>query len=83
MFGAVYSPSKTALNAIPLSFAIELELTGIKVNAVCPGFTATDLNKFEGTGTVQQAAGHPVKLALLDENVPTGTFSNERRQLPW
>ncbi|WP_313898429.1 SDR family NAD(P)-dependent oxidoreductase [Lederbergia sp. NSJ-179] len=83
MFGAVYSPSKTALNAITLAFAIELESTGIKVNAVCPGFTATDLNIFEGTGTVQQAARHPVSLALLDESGPTGTFSNERRQLPW
>ncbi|ASS64942.1 MULTISPECIES: SDR family oxidoreductase [unclassified Paenibacillus] len=83
MFGAVYSPSKTALNAITLAFAIELEPTGIKVNAACPGFTATDLNNFEGTGTVQQAARHPVHLALLDENGPTGTFSNERRQLPW
>lgn len=83
MFGAIYSPSKTALNAITLAFAIELESTGIKVNAVCPGFTATDLNNFEGTGTVQQAACHPVSLALLDENGPTGSFSNERRQLPW
>lgn len=83
MFGAVYSPSKTALNAITLAFAIELESTGIKVNAVCPGFTATDLNNFEGTGTVEQAARHPVRLALLDGDGPTGTFSNERRQLPW
>ncbi|WP_339258108.1 SDR family oxidoreductase [Paenibacillus sp. FSL R5-0749] len=83
MFGAVYSPSKTALNAITLAFAIELESTGIKVNAVCPGFTATDLNNFEGTGTVEQAARHPVRLALLNEDGPTGTFSNERRQLPW
>jgi NAD(P)-dependent dehydrogenase (short-subunit alcohol dehydrogenase family) len=83
MFGAVYSPSKTALNAITLAFALELESTGIKVNAACPGFTATDLNNFEGTRTVQQAARHPVRLALLDENGPTGTFSNEKRPLPW
>jgi len=83
MFGAVYSPSKTALNAITLAFAIELESTGIKVNAVCPGFTATDLNNFEGKGTVEQAALYPVRLAMLGEDGPTGTFSNERRQLPW
>ncbi|MDF9842819.1 MULTISPECIES: SDR family oxidoreductase [unclassified Paenibacillus] len=83
MFGAVYSPSKTALNAITLAFAIEFESTGIKVNAVCPGFTATDLNNFEGTGTVEQAARHPVRLAMLGEDGPTGTFSNERRELPW
>ncbi|MCU6791815.1 SDR family oxidoreductase [Paenibacillus sp. WQ 127069] len=83
MFGAVYAPSKTALNAITLAFAIELMSTGIKVNAVSPGFTATDLNNFEGTGTVQQAARHPVRLALIGEDGPTGTFSSERRELPW
>ena len=82
-FGAVYSPSKTALNAITLAFALELESTRIKVNAVCPGFTATDLNNFEGTRTVEQAAREPVRLALLDENGPTGTFSNEDGPLPW
>jgi NAD(P)-dependent dehydrogenase (short-subunit alcohol dehydrogenase family) len=83
MFGAVYAPSKTALNAITLAFAIELMSTGIKVNAVSPGFTATDLNNFEGTGTVQQAARHPVRLALIGEDGPTGTLSSERRELPW
>ncbi|HEX4808226.1 MAG TPA: SDR family oxidoreductase [Bryobacteraceae bacterium] len=83
MFGAVYSPSKTALNAITLAFALELESTRIKVNAACPGFTATDLNNFEGKRTVKQAAGEPVRLAVLDANGPTGTFSNEDGPLPW
>ncbi|PQP86453.1 SDR family NAD(P)-dependent oxidoreductase [Paenibacillus sp. AR247] len=83
MFGAVYSPSKTALNAVTLAFAIELESTGIKVNAACPGFTGTDLNNFAGTRTVEQGAREPVRLALLDENGPTGTFSNEDGPLPW
>ena len=83
MFGAVYSPSKTALNAITLAFAIELESTGIKVNAACPGFTATDLNNFQGTRTVQQAAREPARLALLGPDGPTGTFSNENGPLPW
>jgi NAD(P)-dependent dehydrogenase (short-subunit alcohol dehydrogenase family) len=83
VFGASYSPSKTALNAITLAFALELESTRIKVNAVCPGFTSTDLNNFEGTRTVQQGAREPVRLALLDANGPTGTFSNEDGRLPW
>jgi NAD(P)-dependent dehydrogenase (short-subunit alcohol dehydrogenase family) len=48
VFGIVYSPSKTALNAITLAFALELESTRIKVNAACPGFTATHLHNFEG-----------------------------------
>jgi NAD(P)-dependent dehydrogenase (short-subunit alcohol dehydrogenase family) len=83
MFGVVYSPSKTALNAITLAFALELESTRIKVNAACPGFTATDLNYFRGTRTVEQAAHEPVRLALIDANGPTGTFSNEDGPLPW
>jgi NAD(P)-dependent dehydrogenase (short-subunit alcohol dehydrogenase family) len=79
----IYSWSKTALNAITVAFAADLESAGIKVNAACPGFTATDLNNFEGTRTVQQAAREPVRLALLDANGPTGTYSNEDGQLPW
>jgi NAD(P)-dependent dehydrogenase (short-subunit alcohol dehydrogenase family) len=55
----------------------------IKVNDVCPGFTATDLNNFAGARTVEQAAREPVRLALLDENGPTGAFSNEDGPLPW
>lgn len=81
--GATYSPSKTALNAITVSLAVELESTRVKVNAVCPGYTATDLNNFEGTRTVEQGAKEPVRLALLDENGPSGTFSNEDGPLPW
>jgi NAD(P)-dependent dehydrogenase (short-subunit alcohol dehydrogenase family) len=82
MFGA-YSWSKTALNAVTVAFAAELESTGIKVNGACPGFTATDLNNFEGTRTVEQAAKEPVRLALLDANGPTGTVSNDEGIVPW
>ena len=56
MFSPVYPASKTALNAITLAFAIELEPTGIKVNAVSPGFTRTNLNGNAGTQTVEQGA---------------------------
>ena len=82
MFGA-YSASKTALNAITFAFAMALESTRIKVNAACPGFTATDLNNFQGTRTVEEAAREPVRLALLGPDGPTGIFSNEDGPLPW
>jgi NAD(P)-dependent dehydrogenase (short-subunit alcohol dehydrogenase family) len=78
-----YCPSKTAVNAVTIAFAKELEATRIKVNAACPGFTATDLNRFRGTRTVEQAAREPVRLALLDADGPTGSFSNEAGPLPW
>lgn len=81
-FGVGYAASKTALNAITLSFAIELESTNIKVNAASPGFAATALNNFEGTDTVEQGARNPVRVAL-EENGPTGTFTGQDGPLPW
>ncbi len=80
----VYQTSKTALNAVTQAFAIELEGTNIKVNAVCPGFTATDQTRYAaGAGSVEDAAREPVRLALLDADGPSGTFSNAQGHLPW
>jgi len=83
IFGPVYPASKTALNAMTLAMAIELESTGIKVNAACPGFTKTNLNNYAGTQTVEEGAREPVRLALLGPDGPTGTFSNAAGPLPW
>lgn len=78
-----YVPSKTALNAVTVAFANELQGTSIKVNAACPGFTATDLNNFRGTRSVEDGAREAVRLALLDSDGPTGTFSNDDGVIPW
>ena len=83
IFGVGYSASKTALNAITLAMAIELECTGIKVNACSPGFIKTNLNGFQGTGTLEEGAREPVRLALLGPDGPTGTFSRTGTIIPW
>lgn len=82
MYGA-YSASKSAVHAVTFAFAAALESTNIKVNAACPGFTSTALNNFAGTRTVEQGAREAVRLAMLDENGPTGTFSDEDGPVPW
>jgi NAD(P)-dependent dehydrogenase (short-subunit alcohol dehydrogenase family) len=83
-FGPVYPASKTALNAITLAFAIELEPEGIKVNAVAPGFTRTCLNGYEGTQTVEEGAAEAVRVALLGPDGPTGKFTHAKLgTLPW
>lgn len=79
----IYGTSKAALNAVTIALAIDLEDTNIKVNAACPGFTNTDLNNFEGTQTVAEAAREPVRLALLGADGPTGTISGFERSVPW
>jgi NAD(P)-dependent dehydrogenase (short-subunit alcohol dehydrogenase family) len=84
IFGPVYPASKTALNAITLAMAIELEEIGIKVNAVSPGFTRTNLNGYAGTETVEDGAREAVRVALLGPESPTGTFTHATLgTIPW
>lgn len=83
IFGPGYSASKAALNAMTLAMAIELEATEIKVNACSPGFIKTNLNNYEGTGSVEEGALEPVRLALLGSDGPTGTFSRTGEAIPW
>ena len=86
--GAVYHSSKAALNMYTIILAYELRDTKVKVNAVDPGFTATDFNHHRGTGTVEEAGARVVKYALLGEDGPTGRFVSEETtpvtgEIPW
>ncbi len=84
IFGPVYPASKTALNALTVAMALELEAEGIKVNAVSPGYTRTNLNGYSGIETVEQGAREAVRVALLGAAGPTGTFTRwEAETIPW
>lgn len=78
-----YTASKAALNALTVTLAKELRETTIKVNSADPGFTATDLNNFRGTQTVEQGAISIVRLATLPPEGPTGGFFDKDGPLPW
>jgi NAD(P)-dependent dehydrogenase (short-subunit alcohol dehydrogenase family) len=85
---AVYNSSKAALNMYTIVLAYELRDTPFKVNAVDPGFTATDFNQHSGTGSVEDAAARLVKYATIDADGPTGKFfsddnSPETGESPW
>lgn len=86
--GAVYHTSKAALNMYTIILAYELRDTKVKVNAVDPGFTATDFNNHRGTGSVEEAGARLVKYALIGEDGPTGKFFSEENnpetgEIPW
>jgi NAD(P)-dependent dehydrogenase (short-subunit alcohol dehydrogenase family) len=84
IFGPVYPASKTALNALTVAMAIELQKEGIKVNAVSPGFTKTNLNGYAGTETVEEGAREAVRVAMLPPDSPTGTFTRwENATIAW
>ena len=81
---AVYNSSKTALNMYTVKLAYELRNTAFKVNAVDPGYVATDFNNHQGHGTVQQAAHRVSKYALIGSDGPTGGyFSEENNPETW
>jgi NAD(P)-dependent dehydrogenase (short-subunit alcohol dehydrogenase family) len=71
---ASYVPSKAALNAFTILLAYELKDLPFKVNAIDPGYTATDFNHHSGPGTVESAASFIIKHTLTDETAPTGKF---------
>ncbi|KOX26075.1 MULTISPECIES: SDR family oxidoreductase [unclassified Streptomyces] len=78
-----YTPSKTFLNAVTVQYAKELAGTHILINAVCPGFTATDLNDFRGVRTPRQGAVAAIRLATVEGHEPTGRFFSDEGEIPW
>lgn len=78
-----YSCSKTALNAFTVMLAKEFSDTKFKINSATPGYTATDLNSFRGTKTVEQGAKAIVNLVTLDSEGATGKFFGEDGEVPW
>ncbi|WP_377273378.1 SDR family oxidoreductase [Peterkaempfera sp. SMS 1(5)a] len=77
-----YTLSKTGLNALTRMLAAELRADGILVNAVCPGWVATDMGGPGGRPVPEGAAGI-VWAATLPDDGPTGGFFRDTRPLPW
>jgi NAD(P)-dependent dehydrogenase (short-subunit alcohol dehydrogenase family) len=78
-----YNSSKAALNAVTAMFANEVRDAGIKVNAVSPGYCATDMNDHQGTFTAAQGAAVAVRFATIPADGPTGGFHGHEGPLPW
>ncbi|MDJ1466848.1 SDR family oxidoreductase [Xanthocytophaga flava] len=74
---AGYFPSKAALNAYTTVLAYDLRDTAFKINAVDPGYTATDFNHHSGPGTIPDAAARVVKAATFGPDGPTGQFFSD------
>ncbi len=76
-----YSISKASLNALTRILAAELRGDRVLVNAVCPGWVATDMGG--GGRPVRDGAASVVWGALLADDGPTGGFFRDGRALDW
>lgn len=77
-----YRTSKAALNAYTRTLAEELDGSGIVVNAVCPGWVATELGG-PGGRPVERGAAGIVWAARLPIPAPTGRFFRDGEMIPW
>lgn len=78
-----YSASKSAINSWTVHLAFELRETPIKVNAVHPGYTKTDMNDGAGELDIPIGAKTSVSMALLDSDGPSGQYVHLGKILPW
>ncbi len=76
-----YSSSKAALTMLTVQYA--KALPEMRVNAVAPGPTATDLNGHGGPQTVEMGTDAIVKMATIGKDGPTGTFKDRKGAVPW
>jgi NAD(P)-dependent dehydrogenase (short-subunit alcohol dehydrogenase family) len=79
--GVTYPASKTAVNMITVQYA--KAFPDMRINAVEPGFTKTDLNGNTGVQTVEQGAEIIVRMAQVGPDGPTGGYFDAEGTLPW
>ncbi len=81
LIGIAYPASKTAVNMITTQYA--KAFPQIRINAVDPGYTATDLNLHNGTQSVEEGTDAIVAMANLDPSGPTGAFVDRNGIVAW
>jgi NAD(P)-dependent dehydrogenase (short-subunit alcohol dehydrogenase family) len=81
LVGLAYPASKAAVTMLTTQYA--KGLPHMRVNAVDPGYTATDFNNHSGTQTVEEGTDAIVRMAQLDASGPTGQFVDRNGVVPW
>jgi NAD(P)-dependent dehydrogenase (short-subunit alcohol dehydrogenase family) len=76
-----YTSSKAALNMLTAQWAAGLP--ELRVNAVDPGYTATDLNGNSGPQSVTEGTDAIVTAATFGADGPTGTFFDRHGAVGW
>ncbi|GGS90923.1 SDR family NAD(P)-dependent oxidoreductase [Nonomuraea spiralis] len=79
--GVAYPASKAAVNMVTVQYA--KAFPRMRINAVEPGFTRTDLNGNTGHQTVGQGAEIIVRMALTGPDGPTGGYFDAEGALGW
>jgi NAD(P)-dependent dehydrogenase (short-subunit alcohol dehydrogenase family) len=76
-----YPSSKSAVNMLTAQYA--KAYPQMRINAVDPGYTATDLNGHSGPQTVEQGAEIIVRAASFGSDGPTGAYLDAEGAVAW
>jgi NAD(P)-dependent dehydrogenase (short-subunit alcohol dehydrogenase family) len=79
----IYRASKSALNMVGANFAWRYRDKGWKVNVVCPGWVATDINGGKGALSTEEAMPNLVRLCTLGVEGESGTYTDPEGYLGW
>jgi NAD(P)-dependent dehydrogenase (short-subunit alcohol dehydrogenase family) len=79
---SAYRVSKVGLNAFARLLARELGESGMRVNAVCPGWVRTDMGGPGAARSVEQGAASIVWAATREDG-PTGGFFRDGKAIPF
>jgi NAD(P)-dependent dehydrogenase (short-subunit alcohol dehydrogenase family) len=77
----LYTSSKAAVTMLSTQYA--KAWPDVRVNAVDPGYTATDFNGHSGPQTVTEGTDAIVALATIGTDGPTGTFRDRLGAVAW
>ena len=81
LIGLAYSSSKTAVNMLTTQYA--KAYPRMRINAVDPGYTSTDLNGHRGTQSVEEGTDAIVRMATIGPDGPTGAFVDRHGPVAW
>ncbi len=81
IFAPIYGSTKSAVNMLTVQYA--KELPQMRVNAVEPGYTATDLTAGNGIQTPEEAGANVTRWATIGPDGPTGIFAYKETIAPW
>ncbi|WP_442737951.1 SDR family NAD(P)-dependent oxidoreductase [Streptomyces pseudogriseolus] len=79
--GVAYPSAKAAVNMITVQYA--KTFPDMRINAVEPGYTSTDINAHAGMQTVEEGAEIIARMAQVGPVGPTGTYQDREGALPW
>jgi NAD(P)-dependent dehydrogenase (short-subunit alcohol dehydrogenase family) len=79
--GLAYPASKSAVTMLTTQYA--KAFPNMRINAVDPGYTATDLNGNSGPQTVEEGTDAIVRMAQIGASGPTGAFVDRHGEVPW